>query len=161
MGEPFEIRSAHPSDRAAVVGLWLELIEYHRRLDPDYPVPAGLREALLAEIDRGLERPACRLLLAAGAGEAIGFLFAEADAESRRGEEEVGSGWIHELWVAPAWRRRGVASALVEEAQCFFDERGEARMSVRVEAGNAEGLAFWRRRGFRERARILERSADA
>jgi ribosomal protein S18 acetylase RimI-like enzyme len=64
---------------------------------------------------------------------------------------------VHELWVEPAQREQGVAAQLLAESDAFFAARGVKRVSVRVESSNAAALEFWARRGFGERARILER----
>ena len=50
-----------------------------------------------------------------------------------------------------------VAGQLLAESDAFFAARGVKRVSVRVESSNAPALEFWARRGFGERARILER----
>jgi ribosomal protein S18 acetylase RimI-like enzyme len=164
MGDEIEVRRASPLEREVLVGLWLSLIEHHRRLDPDYPLPPELRAGLRSEIDRGLTRPGCAIWLAevcardpSAKSIPVGFAFAEADAHSRRGDDEAAVGWIHELWVDPMFRRRGVASRLVEQACAFLAERG-GRIAVRVEAANAIALAFWQARGFRARAHVLERT---
>ena len=145
------VRAAGPDDVEVVVGLWIDLIGYHRSLDPAYPSLPSLRETLRAETRRGLQSAHCRILLAEPA---LGFAFAEIDARP----SIAAVGWIHELWVEPESRRRGVARSLVGAAEAFFEERGGARLSVRVEQLNREGLRFWERLGLSERARILERS---
>jgi ribosomal protein S18 acetylase RimI-like enzyme len=135
-----------------VVDIWIDLIAHHRSLDPDYASLPSLRETLLAETWRGLRSEHCRIVLAEPAR---GFAFAEIDARP----SAAPAGSIHELWVEPGSRRRGLGRALVAAAEAFFDERGGARVSVRVEVRNPEGLRFWRALGFDERARILERGA--
>ena len=156
MGEDARIRAATPGDRACLVSLWLDLVAHHRRLDPDYPALPGIRDALEREVERGLAEPACRLWLAERAGEPLGFLFAEIEATGLPGSGG-GLAWIHELFVIPEARRRGVAGRLVEAALAFFAERGSTRSSVRVESSNSEGERFWLALGFSEKARILER----
>jgi ribosomal protein S18 acetylase RimI-like enzyme len=153
MGQEYEIRRARRDERDVVLSLWLALIDHHRRLTPAYPVPAGVRPGLQSEIERGLSRPQCRIWLALHAGRPVGFAF--ADAGTPRSDAENGVGWIHELWVEPDFRRRGIALRLVEEARAFLAERCR-RIAVRVEAANPEGLAFWRAQGFRDRAHLLE-----
>ncbi len=111
---------------------------------------------LASEIRRGTERQRCRLLVAERGHERLGFLFAEVEPAGGPGEAPS-SGWIHELYVVPDARGRGLAQALVAEADAFFAARGVQRVSVRVESGNAEALRYWQERGFTERARILER----
>ena len=133
--------------------MWLELIAHHDRLAPGRGAAPNLREVLANEIRRGSSRARCRLLLAERGGERVGFLFAEVEAA----DGVDAAGWIHELWVAPAERARGVAAALVAEADAFFAAHGVRRVSVRVESGNADALRYWTRRGFGDRARILER----
>jgi GNAT superfamily N-acetyltransferase len=154
--EQLEIRRARLSECDVVLDLWLRLIDHHRHLDPDYPVPSGLRPGLRSEIDRGLTRAGCAIWLAL-AGAPVGFCFAELDPGSPRGDGPA-TGWIHELWVEPESRGRGVAAALVEQARAFLIERNP-RIAVRVEAANGDALGFWRAQGFRERAHVLELDA--
>lgn len=151
------IRSAGAQDRHELLGLWLDLIEHHRRLDPDYPGLPGVREVLLREISRGLTDPSCQLGLAVPGPR--GFVFCEFEkAPALRSAGPLpASGWIHELYVVPEWRRRGLGGRLVDFATDFLETLGGARLSVRVESGNGPGLAFWERHGFAERERILRR----
>lgn len=150
-----EIRRARPSEREALLAMWLRLIDHHRRLDPAYPVPGSLRLGLHSELDRGLGRPGCAIWLALCGDAPVGFSFAEVEAGAPRGDQTA-VGWIHELWVEPDWRRRGVAAALVERARAFLAEQQGGRVAVRVEAANQDALAFWRAQGFRARAQLLE-----
>lgn len=153
MSAPPRVREARSADVDAVVGLWIDLIAYHRSLDPDYPRLPSLRETLMAETWRGLRSEHCRVFLAEPAR---GFAFAEIDARP----SVVSVGWIHELWVDPGSRLAGVGRALVAACEEFFQAQGGARLSVRVEGANRDGLRFWERLGFAERARILERGAS-
>ncbi len=151
------VRTASQADREAVLDLWLELIEYHRSIDPDYPKALGIREAVAEEIRRGIGARDCTVVVAERDGALQGFVFAEIEPSTGEVAGEPGPCWIHELFVVPEERRRGIASALLDEADRFFGERAQGRVVVRVESGNRDGMRFWRRRGFVERARILER----
>jgi ribosomal protein S18 acetylase RimI-like enzyme len=150
------VRAARADDREAILALWLDLIEHHRRLSPEHASAPNLREVLASEIARGSSRARCRLLVAERGARRIGFLFAEVEASGSPGDD-AGAGWIHELWVAPDERERGAANALLAEAEAFFAASSVRRVSVRVESGNADALRYWARRGFGDRARILER----
>jgi ribosomal protein S18 acetylase RimI-like enzyme len=118
----------------------------------------GIRDVIAGELRRGVQRDSCRLLVAEDEGRLVGFLFAEVESASPTSPEPPPA-WIHEIWVEPDARRRGLGARLLAEAEAFFAARGVARLSVRVESANAAGLEFWQRRGFGERARILERKA--
>jgi ribosomal protein S18 acetylase RimI-like enzyme len=146
---------AREDDHEAILAFWLDLIAHHERLSPARASAPNLREVLAGEIRRGMTRARCRLLVAERADARIGFLFAEV--ESRGDTDPEAAGWIHELWVAPDERKRGVARALVTEADAFFAAHRVRRVSVRVESGNADALRYWTRLGFGDRARILER----
>jgi len=151
------IRAAGPGDRGGLLQLWLDLVEYHRRLDPDYPGVPCIREVLLKEIERGVRTRSCRLGVAQEGTQLVGFVFAEVERGAGPRHDGMGVGWIHELYVDPAWRQRGVARALLAFVDEFFEPRSPARISVRVESGNKDGLRFWLHRGFAERERTLSR----
>jgi len=150
------IAVARRDERDMLLGLWLDLVEHHRRLDPDYPALRGLRVSLAAELDRVLQSRSGRAWLASFGAEPVGFTLAEI--ELAQGGAAGGNCWIHELYVAPEFRRRGVGASLVAGAEAFFRERAGGRRLVRVESSNPEALRFWSRVGFREQARILERA---
>jgi GNAT superfamily N-acetyltransferase len=152
MEEGLRVRAALPTDRARLHELWIDLIEYHQELDPDYRTVSGVPEAVLGEIDRALASPTCRLLVAERDGRVVGFLFGEIQREQPR------PAWIHELYVESPARRRGIAAGLVDTAERWFDSEKAEQVFVRVETANRGGLDFWKARGFGDRARILERT---
>jgi len=131
------------------VALWIDLVQHHRRLDPDYPATPGIRAALGRELDRGLKGAGCRVYVAESDTGLAGFVFAEV--------EDGGIGWIHELFVVEDERRQGLAGRLVDRALLFLGERGAARHSVRVERLNEGGTRFWEAQGFLPRATIFEK----
>ncbi len=151
MAEVFSVRAALPSDRVRLQELWLELIDYHRALDPNYPTVSHLREVVLSEIDEATRSFRFRLLVAECAGRIVGFALAEIQRERPR------PAWIHELYVELPKRRRGVARLLVDATLDWFGSELSERVYVRVESANQDGLAFWEAHDFKERARVLER----
>ena len=62
--------------------------------------------------------------------------------------EEVERAEITDLGVREDCRRRGLGSALLDEALSWIALQGVSRVEVQVARGNAEGQAFWRARGF-------------
>ncbi len=151
------ISLATPRQRDLVLDLWIELIEYHRRLDPSYPSLPALRETLGRELDRALHGERCRVFVAELGAGPCAFLIAEVEAERPPGSG--GTCWIHEVYVREEFRRGGVGSALVARAEAFFREASGGRRAVRVEARNRAAQRFWKRAGFSERARLLEKPA--
>lgn len=89
-----------------------------------------------------------RLICAARAdGAMVGF----AEGLLRAPPAWFSPGWIGfvaHLHVAPEWRKRGVASMLVERLRAWFKERGVKQVQLHVVRGNTGAEAFWRAQGF-------------
>jgi GNAT superfamily N-acetyltransferase len=58
-------------------------------------------------------------------------------------------GWIHDLWVEPAARRRGIARAIVEFIAAKFEAMGVAQIRLHTAAFNEESRALFKQAGFR------------
>jgi ribosomal protein S18 acetylase RimI-like enzyme len=79
----------------------------------------------------------------AGGGEVVGWVEAQRMVPRRM---------AHVAWltvaVAPAWRRRGVGRALMEEARAWALDRGVRKLQLHVRAGNAPAIALYRGLGY-------------
>lgn len=60
-------------------------------------------------------------------------------------------GYLYHLYVAPAYRRMGVAGELVKRAVRALKESGITRIHMFIFSDNHTGRAFWSQAGFRER----------
>ena len=69
-------------------------------------------------------------------------------------------GYLYHLGVAPAHRRRGIATALVEHCLSRLAALGIRRCTIFLIAGNAAGEAFWRNSGWRERTDLVAFAKD-
>jgi putative acetyltransferase len=58
-------------------------------------------------------------------------------------------GYMHHLAVGEQFRRRGIGSALVQEALSLLCEEGIRKCNIFILPENQEGVAFWQRNGFR------------
>jgi len=86
-----------------------------------------------------------RLVAAMEEGGLAGYLVGEVRAF------EFGSepcGWVHSVAVDPAAARRGVATALLEEACRRFRADGVERVRTMVSRGDVPFQSFFRARGF-------------
>jgi ribosomal protein S18 acetylase RimI-like enzyme len=65
-------------------------------------------------------------------------------------------GWIGDLAVRDAWRRRGIGEALLRRAFGMFAERGVSTVGLSVDRDNATGATrLYERVGMQERRRWL------
>lgn len=149
-GESPAIRPARPADAGAVGALWETMAHEHHAYDDE--VWAYAEDATAHWRDyfrRFVERPDTLALLAeAPAGDVVGFLLAEVRPEPRVfGKRD--QGFIGDLAVHPDWRRRGVASALVERAFDELRRRGVHHVILHVALDNEPAVAFYERNGMR------------
>jgi mycothiol synthase len=56
-------------------------------------------------------------------------------------------GWVASIGVLPAWRGRGIGEALLRTAFAEFWRRGERRVALGVDAGNAAATRLYERAG--------------
>jgi ribosomal protein S18 acetylase RimI-like enzyme len=143
----FALRPAVREDIAAILDVW-------RRAEV---IPSETDTA--ADLTRLLRHDAGALLLAVAGDEIVGTVIATWD------------GWRAGLWrlaVLPDWRRRGVARALVAEAERRLHGKGARRMSVLAESNDPRAMAFWEARtdmgyerdpGARRFVKMLSRAA--
>ena len=57
-------------------------------------------------------------------------------------------GWINYLAVAPEFRRRGIARALMNEAEKLLRIAGCPKINLQIRSSNAEVIAFYRAIGY-------------
>jgi ribosomal protein S18 acetylase RimI-like enzyme len=122
------LRAGTAADVDGLLGLWAEAAENAERA-PD------TREAVAAVLGRDPDA----VIVAEDEGELVGSVIAGWD------------GWrchLYRLAVRPAWRRRGVASALLQAAEDRFIAVGATRADAMVLDGNDLGQSLWRAGGY-------------
>ncbi len=121
------MRAATPADHAALFALWRGTPGIQLRAEDEY-------EPFCRYLERN---PGLSLLVEAEGGPIASLL---AGHDGRRG-------YLHHLVVAPTWRGRGLASALLAEVLARLAEQGVRKSHVFVLGTAPEALAFWRARG--------------
>ena len=121
------MRAATPADHAALFALWRSMPGIQLRAEDEY-------EPFCRYLERN---PGLSLLVEAEGGPIASLL---AGHDGRRG-------YLHHLVVAPAWRGRGLARALLAEVLARLAEQGVRKSHVFVLGAAPEALAFWRARG--------------
>ena len=121
------IRTATHRDLTAVVKLWA--------LADAQPTVTDNVEALRSLV----ATDPTALLVADSGGEVVGSLIA------------AWNGWrgsFYRLAVHPDYRRRGLASSLVSEAETQLRDRGALRMDAIVAEGEQGAMSFWKSIGY-------------
>mgnify|MGYP000851214409 CR=1 FL=1 len=63
-------------------------------------------------------------------------------------------GWVYSVAVDPGYRRRGIATSLIQRLQAALIRRGCLKMNLQVRSTNAEVIAFYKTLGFEVEDRI-------
>lgn len=152
---PVPIRPATPADIPAVLPMVRAICGVHARMDPDR---YGFLDDVAERYERWLPQraadPRSVFLIAEQEPSPpappviVGFLVGSVEANipvySLREY-----GFIHDVWVEPAHRGRGLASALVDEALTRFRAMGVAQVRLETAAGNEAARSLFAARGFR------------
>jgi [ribosomal protein S18]-alanine N-acetyltransferase len=125
MDAPYRIRPAVPADAKALLAI-------ERRTFTDPWSEASFQEALASAWTFGL-------VAETGRGVA-GYLI---------GREVAGTGEVLNLAVAPEFRRRGIAGALLETGLATFRRRKVDEVFLEVRESNRSAQALYLSRGFR------------
>ena len=132
------VRDAVAGDDAAVARLLAAQLDVHG-VAADVPAILGVLASLREQGDR------TQLLLALRDGLIAGVLFANRFVSFER----PGRGWfIEELFVAPEFRRRGVARALIGALHSRAAAEGCSLLALQLQAGHDEAAALYRGLGF-------------
>ena len=142
------IRDAEAADRPALDRFMAGLQEVEAAMEPDRSPPSEMPAhvgALLARI----ETQHGFALIAEIGGAPAGMLIAHRDASFGTivPEDRRACGLVSDLYVDPAHRRRGVAHALLEEAEARFVAQGLRRMTIAAVWENAAARALYARWG--------------
>jgi ribosomal protein S18 acetylase RimI-like enzyme len=153
------VRRAGPGDAETLAILHRFVHDTHLARRPDYfTTPRG--DAVSAWFREQLTRPSTAAWIAQERGRAVGYVLVffheRAENPFRRPRR-----WceIDQIAVDPAWRRRGIGTALMTVALEEASARGLHDVELSSWAFNGEAHAMFRRLGFEPRIVTFERRA--
>lgn len=89
------------------------------------------------------------------AGQPIACLWLGNATDQRSGDRHA---YLLLLYVAPAHRRRGIATALLEVAHGWASQRGDRQIALQVFSTNQPALALYEKLGYRPYSLLMMRS---
>jgi ribosomal protein S18 acetylase RimI-like enzyme len=149
-GSGTTIRRAEQRDLEAVGRLGARLLREHHDFDRlRFMAPRGNTEEGYAWfLGTQLQRDDAVVFVAEHEGQVVGYVYAGIEPQSWK-ELRDEAGFIHDVYVDAAARRRGVATALLESAARWLAERGMPRIVLWTAAPNEAARRLFERLGFR------------
>jgi ribosomal protein S18 acetylase RimI-like enzyme len=123
-----------PDDEAAVIALWKDVFGY---TTPHNDPALAIRRKIDVQADL--------FLVAVVDHTVVGTVMGGYDGHR---------GWIYSLAVAPALRRRGIATALVKSMESLLRERHCPKINLQILADNSQVIAFYQHLGYTVEKRI-------
>ncbi len=138
------IRPAQEADAERIGQMWLELVEIHRQLDDNMPVPARDGQYRYSQrIRYALNDAYQRVLVAEDDGQLLGYVYGMVlDLVPEMFEAER-AGMIGDIFVQEAYRGQGVGRALMQVMKDWFKLRGIRYYEWSVASANGAGIRFW------------------
>jgi ribosomal protein S18 acetylase RimI-like enzyme len=143
----FEIEPMTTLDHAAVIDLWNACEGVRANETPD-------------ELARILERNPGLCLVARNTVARSGSEPQQRLAAAILCCHDGRRGYLYHLGVHPDFRRQGLATQLVDRCLAELARLGIRRCTIFLIRGNAEGEAFWRKSGWRERVDLVAFAKD-
>lgn len=143
------IRRATAEDLPILAQMGTELARQHQRYDQDRFHTFDPVEKSFADFYRNeLGDDNAALFVAEVAGRAAGYVFVRIEPDNFV-EWFKATGWIHDLYVARAFRRTKVGYELMEAGIAHLRSLGSPGVMLAVASKNAKARRFFKRRGFR------------
>lgn len=147
------IRPAQSTDVPAIVHLWREMWEFHRRFDPRFEATPLADSVMKNWVEGHLTRERSRVLVAeekeSVAGYCLSMILENPPVVSRQF-----FGYISEIAVTERARRSGTGGRLLEEMHRWFQSNGCAYVEANISVFNDVARRFWRKYGYQD---FLER----
>jgi GNAT superfamily N-acetyltransferase len=148
------IRAARPSDSALIFALVNELADYEKLSAEVDATEEGIAAALFSE------QPRLCCDIAEWDGTPAGFAVWFLNFSTFRGRHGL---YVEDIFVRPAYRKRGIGTALMARLAARCVEEGYARFEWAVLDWNAPGIAFYKAIGAQvmDEWKICRLSGDA
>jgi ribosomal protein S18 acetylase RimI-like enzyme len=137
------IRKAVSDDLDAIGGLWQELMDFHKELDPHFTRSTDGHVQFQEFISNHIKSYASCVLVAEDDSKAVvGYCLATL-AKHPPIFDARDYGIVFDLAVTQRCRRLGIGERLYRETESWFADQGIHRIEVRVSTLNEASAAFW------------------
>jgi len=142
-------------DAEALRALNVEHQDFSRTLEPSWLEGKAVADDYVEYLEREVAAHDGRILMAEVDGAPAGFVCVVSATRGDPPDDPAVFAWAHDIFVRPAYRRRGVATALMADVESFARSRGARELRLGVIDRNADARVMYARLGFRDYVRVL------
>jgi len=155
------IRPYDPArDLGELRALNVEHQDFSRSLEPSWPEGVKVVDDYVAYLFADCEKRNGGVLMAEADRGIAGFICVVTTMGPGSPDDPATFAWVHDIFVRPAYRRRGIARALMAAAEDFVRSRGARELRLGVIDRNADARAMYGDLGFRDYLRVLTKPLD-
>ena len=156
-GTNMVIRKLVAEDYEPLLKLYLQLDKMHVEARPDYFLHRNSDEAYPKDTFlHNLAYPDCIQLGAFAGSSLVGF--AEATLWNESGmRKDINTVCLDNIFVMPAYRRRGIAARLFAEVEIWAKERSAVRLELHTWDFNKGAIAMYKAMGMKAQRYVLEK----
>jgi ribosomal protein S18 acetylase RimI-like enzyme len=155
------IRTALPRDRESLLDLMQELNRHEAKISGDRLTDRAAAEASYATLVDRVSRLQGHLVVTEVKGQVVGAFGLVVETDAAHVDARVRRyGAVTNLVVHPAWRRQGIGTRLLQEAERLSREIGLRRLVIAMLAGNAGAERAYKSLGFGDYAKVLVKPLD-
>jgi ribosomal protein S18 acetylase RimI-like enzyme len=143
------IRPAHAADLPVLGQLAGALVRYHHALDPRrYLLAEGVEAGYARWFRRELDNPDAVVLSATDADQIVGYAYGRLEERDWNALLDR-HGALHDIFVDPSARRRGIARQLLGAMLRALENKGAPRVLLHTAVQNTQAQALFAAFGFR------------
>jgi GNAT superfamily N-acetyltransferase len=131
---------------------------FHRGMEPSWPSGDEIANEYMTYLETECALHNGCIIMAGYEEQTAGFVCVVAKTRGESPDDPAFFAWIHDIFVKPEHRRRGVASVLMAEAERFARSQGARLLRLGVLDRNEQARAFYVRQQFREHAHVLTKT---
>ena len=148
MTKEITIRKATPKDVPAIVELWKELMDYHKKLDPLFTRSTSGHKRFAELLSHYIDNNDSSVFVAMDGKNPVGYcLIKISNCPPVLKKQQYGE--LSNIAVTKKYRRRGIGKKLIKKVRQWCAKRGISRIEARYSTENQAAAGFWAKVGFR------------
>ena len=152
--EQVVVRQATLQDIPVIVGLWKEMMDFHKKRDPFFTRAVNGEEVFVGFVEKNINSETACVYVAVIDGKIVGYCQGLLEKHPPV-LAETDFGQILDFAVTADYRRSGIGEKMCRALQDWFVLKGVHRLEVRHSEFNEISSRFWPKMGFKTYLKTL------